>query len=147
MKTDFNNEAVAAFTAQCDEFIGSKLIMSNQKIRMVLKCLAYYDELRGIVEDCKYNFDYEAEYSRAIVNLGTVTIFRLPSSARKKVALVVCLLLDFDEPRRDFVKFIQDFYRAEDKNDSYVGFINGVIAPFKEAMISLLAEEIGRAHV
>ena len=90
MKTDFNNEAVAAFTAQCDEFIGSKLIMSNQKIRMVLKCLAYYDELRGIVEDCKYNFDYEAEYSRAIVNLGSVTVFSAClRPAAKKVALVV----------------------------------------------------------
>ncbi len=141
MKVDFSNEAVAAFTAQCDEFIGSKLIMSNQKIRMLLKCMAYYDELRGIVDDCKYNFDYEAEYSRAIVNLGTVTVFRLPSSARKKIALTVCLLLDFDEPRRDFVKFIQDFYRAEDKNDSYVGFINGIIAPFKEAMLQLLSED------
>ena len=108
---------------------------------MLLKCLAYYDELRGIVDDCKYNFDYDAEYSRAIVNLGTVTVFRLPPSPRKKVALTVCLLLDFDEPRKDFVKFIQDFYRAEDKNDSYVGFVNGIIAPFKEAMLTLLSSD------
>ena len=37
MNIDYNNEAVAAFSAQCDEFIGSKLIMSNQKIRMLFK--------------------------------------------------------------------------------------------------------------
>lgn len=139
MNIDYSKEAVAAFTAQCDEFIGSKLIMSNQKIRMLLKCLAYYDELRDLVDDCRYNFDYVAEYSRAIVNLGTATVFRLPQSPRKKVALVVCLLLDFDEPRLDFVKFIQDFYREDDKNDAYIGFINGIIAPFKAAMLSLLA--------
>lgn len=145
MKVDYTNEAVAAFTAQCDEFIGSKLIMSNQKIRMLLKCLAYYEELRSVVEDCKFNFDYESEYSRAIVNLGTATVFRLPKSPRKKVALAVCLLLDFDEARRDFVKFIQDFYREEDKNDSYAGFINGIIAPFKEAMLYLLSDEGGNA--
>ena len=45
MNIDYNNEAVAAFSAQCDEFIGSKLIMSNQKIRMLLRCMAYYDEI------------------------------------------------------------------------------------------------------
>lgn len=47
MNIDYNNEAVAAFSAQCDEFIGSKLIMSNQKIRMLLRCMAYYDELKN----------------------------------------------------------------------------------------------------
>lgn len=141
MNIDYSNEAVAAFSAQCDEFIGSKLIMSNQKIRMLLKCMAYYDALRKLVEDCRFNFDYDAEYNRAIVNLGTATVFRLPSSQRKRVALIVCLLLDFDEGRRDFVRFIQDFYRAEDKNDSYVGFINGIIAPFKEAVLTLISED------
>lgn len=139
MVIDYSDEAVAAFTAQCDEFIGSKLIMSNQKIRMLLKCLAYYETLRNVVSECRYNFDYEAEYSRAIVNLGTATVFRLPQTPRKKVALVVCLLLDFDESRMDIVNFIRDFYREDDRNDSYVGFINGIIAPFKAAMLELLA--------
>lgn len=138
MNIDYNNEAVAAFSAQCDEFIGSKLIMSNQKIRMLLRCMAYYDELKKLAYDCRFNFDYDDEYNRAIVNLGTATIFRLPASLRKRVALILCLLLDFDEGRRDFVKFVQDFYRADDKNDSYVGFINGIIAPFKEAVLTLL---------
>ena len=141
MNIDYNNEAVAAFSAQCDEFIGSKLIMSNQKIRMLLRCMAYYDELKKLAYDCRFNFDYDDEYNRAIVNLGTATIFRLPASLRKRVALILCLLLDFDEGRRDFVKFVQDFYRADDKNDSYVGFINGIIAPFKEAVLTLLSDD------
>ena len=141
MNIDYNNEAVAAFSAQCDEFIGSKLIMSNQKIRMLLRCMAYYDELKKLAYDCRLNFDYDDEYNRAIVNLGTATIFRLPASLRKRVALILCLLLDFDEGRRDFVKFVQDFYRADDKNDSYVGFINGIIAPFKEAVLTLLSDD------
>ena len=39
------------------------------------------------------------------------------------------------------MKFVQDFYRADDKNDSYVGFINGIIAPFKEAVLTLLSDD------
>ena len=63
MNIDYNNEAVAAFSAQCDEFIGSKLIMSNQKIRMLLRCMAYYDELKKLAYDCRFNFDYDDEYT------------------------------------------------------------------------------------
>ena len=53
---DYNNEAVAAFSAQCDEFIGSKLIMSNQKIRMLLRCMAYYDELKKLAYTFRLNY-------------------------------------------------------------------------------------------
>lgn len=137
METD-NRESILAFNAMCDELVSSKLIMSNQKIRMLLRCLAYYDELRDAVDECKRNFDYEREYSRAIVNLGTATMFRMPLSPRKKVALTVCLLLDFDEPRRDFVKFMLDFFPAADRQQSYAAFCENVIEPFREAMLSVL---------
>ena len=56
MNIDYNNEAVAAFSAQCDEFIGSKLIMSNQKIRMLLRCMAYYDELKKLAYTFRLNY-------------------------------------------------------------------------------------------
>lgn len=132
MNIDYNNEAVAAFSAQCDEFIGSKLIMSNQKIRMLLRCMAYYDELKKLAYDCRFNFDYDDEYNRAIVNLGTATIFRLPASLRKRVALILCLLLDFDEGRRDFVKFVQDFYRADDKTTATSGLSTASSPPLRK---------------
>ncbi|MEG1613725.1 MAG: hypothetical protein RR357_06130 [Clostridia bacterium] len=141
MQINYDSEAVCAFVAQCDELMNTKLIMSNQKIRMLLKCMAYYDDLREVVDDCKYNFDYDEEYSRAIVNLGTATVFRLPNSMRKKVALVVCLLLDFDEPRRNFVQFLQDFFNSEDRNEAYGSFCKNIIAPFKEAVLFLMSDE------
>ncbi len=142
MAVNYQSEAMCAFAAQCDELMSSKLIMSNQKIRMLLKCLAYYDELREVIDDCKFNFDYKDEYTRAIVNIGTVSVFRLPASPRKKVALVVCLLLDFDEPRRNFVQFLQDYFdfNADDRNAAYFAFCKNVIIPFKEAMLYLLSE-------
>jgi hypothetical protein len=147
MDIKYDNEAVCAFAAQCDELLNSKLIMSNQKIRMLLKCLAYYDELKTVVADCKFNFDYEEEYSRAIVNLGTVTVFRLPNSTRKKVALVVCLLLDLDEPRKNFVQFLRDFFNADDRNEAYYLFCRDVMVPFKEAMLALLCGDAEKPAV
>ena len=135
MNIDYNNEAVAAFSAQCDEFIGSKLIMSNQKIRMLLRCMAYYDELKKLAYDCRFNFDYDDEYNRAIVNLGTATIFRLPASLRKRVALILCLLLDFDEGRRDFVKLVQDFYAALSEQADY--YVKTQITAVKDSKLDL----------
>ncbi|HIU82616.1 MAG TPA: hypothetical protein IAC70_01515 [Candidatus Faecicola pullistercoris] len=138
MSVDLNSEAVQAFLAQCEELENSKLIMSHNKIRMLLRCLAYYDELRNLVDECKYNFDFDREYSKAIVSLGTSNMFRLPLSNRKKVALVVCLLLDFDVPRRDFIRFVMEFYPSPDRSESYRGFCNGIIVPFKKAVLELL---------
>lgn len=139
MSNVYETEAVQAFLAQCEELESSSFIMSYNKIRMLLKCLAYYPELRNLVDDCKYNFDFDREYSKAIVSLGTSNAFSLPLSNRKKVALVVSLLLDFDVPRRDFVRFVMEFWPSSDRTKSYQGFVGGVIIPFKKALLDLLS--------
>ena len=138
MENVYDLEAVQAFLAQCDELENSSFIMSYNKIRMLLKCLAYYPELRNLVDECKYNFDFDREYSRSIVSLGTTNAFRLPLSNRKKVALVVSLLLDFDVPRRDFVRFVMEFWPSSDRAKSYQGFVNAVRVPFKKAVVDML---------
>lgn len=132
------SEALQAFIVQCEEFKNSRLVMVQQKTRMLLKCLAYYDELRALVEQCTSGFVYDREYSKCIINLGTSIVFRLPSSNKKKVALTVALLLDFDEPRRDFVRFIREFFPAATHDESYRAFCENVITPFEEAVTQLL---------
>ena len=88
MENVYDLEAVQAFLAQCDELENSSFIMSYNKIRMLLKCLAYYPELRNLVDECKYNFDFDREYSRSIVSLGTTNAFRLPLSNRDRKSVV-----------------------------------------------------------
>lgn len=132
------SEAMQAFISQCEEFKNSRLVMVQQKIRMLLKCLAYYDELKNLVEQCSAGFNYDREYSKCIINLGTSMVFRLPSANKKKVALTVALLLDFDEPKRDFVRFIREFFPSYSHDESYQAFCEGVITPFEEAVVQLL---------
>lgn len=132
------SEALAAFIAQCEDFKGSRPVMIQQKLRLLLKCMAYYDELKTLVEQCAAGFDYDREYSKCINNLGTSIVFRLPSSNKKKVALTTALLLDFDEPKRDFVRFIREFFPSSSHEESYRAFCEGVIVPFEQAVAELL---------
>lgn len=147
MSISHDSEAVQAFIAQCEEMEQSQFVMSDMKIRLILRCLAYYDELRTLVDECKYNFDFDREYSKAIVSLGTSNMFRLPIANRKKVALVVCLLLDFDSKRRDFIRFVLEFYPSLDRTESYRGFMKGIIEPFKKAVVDLLTTATAEQQV
>jgi hypothetical protein len=134
-----SSEALKAFIAQCEAFKQGKLVMVQQKIRLLLRCIAYYDELKTLVEGCTEDFNFDKEYSKCIINLGTSMAFRLPGAAKKKIAITISLLLDFDEPNRDFVRFIREFFPSYSNEESYQAFCEGVISPFEEAMVSLLS--------
>ncbi|MDR2634590.1 MAG: hypothetical protein LBC13_01270 [Clostridiales bacterium] len=128
-----DSAAIADFNGICADLRAGKLILATKDIRRLLKCMVYYDELREIIEGCKTGFDYPKAYSRAIVGLGAHAVFKLPQSPKLRVALVVCLLAEFDMQKRDLIKFVLDYFPSENSNRAYERFAENLIYPFQEA--------------
>ncbi|MDR3216925.1 MAG: hypothetical protein LBT55_05875 [Clostridiaceae bacterium] len=128
-----DNTALSEFNAVCNDLRASKLILASKEIRRLLKCIAYYDKLRETVDASKIGFDYPKAYMRAATGLGSRTAFKLPKGSKARVALVVCLFAEFDMNRRNLMKFILDFFPAENGNRSYEQFAENLVRPFQEA--------------
>ena len=133
-------ESTRAFECTCDELISSKFIMSAQKIKNLLKCVAYYEDLRTVVEQSKLGFDYSKELAKAMLTLDGKNIFKLPSGSSKILALVTCMLLDFDADRLDITKFIKDFYPSLSHNLSFKTFCTEIIEPYRKSMLERLEQ-------
>ncbi|HKL94538.1 MAG TPA: hypothetical protein VJZ69_04570 [Clostridia bacterium] len=131
-------EGMNAFVAILEDMAASPVVMSAKKIKSLLKCIAYYDEFRAAVDIAKDDFDYEETMSRCYVEVGKSASFRMPMGTKDKVAIVICLLLDFDQGKRDFYDFIIKCFPDDSAVDSYIQFCIKILRPFKEAMLSLI---------
>lgn len=131
-------EGMNAFVAILEDMAASPVVMSAKKIKSLLKCIAYYDELRAVVDIAKDDFDFEETMSRCYVEVGSAASFRMPMGTKDKVAVVVSLLLEFDQGKRDFYDFLTKCFPDDSAVDSYIQFCIKVLRPFKEAMLSLI---------
>ncbi|HRR90331.1 MAG TPA: hypothetical protein P5161_06105 [Eubacteriales bacterium] len=124
------SEAIAALDAAANELMSSKLMTAGLSVKNLLRCIAYFPELRKAAESAVKGFDYPRAYSRALANLGTHTTFKMPENPKKQAALGICLFTEFDLHKRDFMKFVMDFFPRENRGESYSAFLNAVAAPF-----------------
>ncbi len=123
-----------------DDMQGSSLILVDKKNRSLLKCLAYYEEFRTVLQYCNQSFDYEAEKRKALQRVGEHKVLRLPKGDRQLVALVAGLLLEFDEGSMDFVTFASDYFPCGDKQESFQHCYTSVLEPFKQALVRLVVQ-------
>ena len=49
---EYTGEGIEALVAAVDDIENASLIIADKKIRALLRCLAYYEELRTVIEDC-----------------------------------------------------------------------------------------------
>jgi hypothetical protein len=133
-----HSEGLNAFSEILEDMAASPVVMSAKKIKTLLKCVAYYDELKTAVEIAKDGFDYESAMKRCYAEFGNSASFRMPVGIKDKIAIVLGLLLEFDEGERDFYDFIVKCFPAESAVDSYILFCIKVLRPFKNAMIELV---------
>jgi len=131
-------EGMDAFVAILEDMAASPVVMSAKKMKSLLKCIAYYDEFRAAVDIAKEGFDFEEAMSRCFASFGTSSSFRMPMGTKDKVAIVICLLLEFDQGKRDFYDFIIKCFPSDSAVESYIQFCVKVLRPFKEAMLSLI---------
>lgn len=135
---EYRGEGVAALVSITDEMQTVNLIMVDKKVKDLLKCLAYYDEFRTVLQYVNRGFDYQSEKRKAMQKVGEYNVLRLPKSEKTLVALVSNMLVEFDNGNMDIIAFSGAYFPASTNQESYENFVSGVVEPFKLALVSLV---------
>ncbi len=141
--SDFNENELKQFTEKVNGMLECKFILSEIRMTALLKTLVSLPTLMQTLEQTTASFDYAAEYQRAAAWVaqpdGTQKIkFCLPKDKLKCFTFVFCLLADFDAGKRNFNRFLSEYFAAGDINESYARFCEEVMKPFKRAGESIL---------
>lgn len=129
-----------------NEIRGSKFILADIKLNELLKLIALEPELYRLTEYCLKDFSFDLEFMRAEVpnhSGETKFLFRLPAEVEKVVALVFCLLCEFDNRQKDLQAFLIDNYVTEGNYQvGYEAFIRQVVEPYVLAVKTVLEQGV-----
>lgn len=133
------------FLNKCDEVINSKFILAVSRISEMLSSIAASKPLFELFEIILDGFNYtkfKAAYlvrSKENADRGTLI---LPESAKDKIALIFCLLMDIEAGEFEFGRFLQTYFYTDGSYfESFSEFCQGVIKPFKNT-VSAAAKEL-----
>ena len=116
----------------------SKFIMSQQKIAQVLSSIAESENLYATVEYCLQGFDFDLELRLATLkNEGECELI-IPANSKTAVALVFCLLSQFDLGKSDFTEFLTKYYSQLDILTAYEVFCETIILPFQKSFFDIV---------
>ncbi|MEG1536403.1 MAG: hypothetical protein RR416_05475 [Clostridia bacterium] len=127
------------FLEKANAVINSKYIMSGNNINILLKYIANTPSLMECISKCNQSFNFNQELDKA----GDKTIFRLPSSKKKTVALVSGILYSIDRRELNFNAFLMKYFNQDDYEDSYKMFVKNIIIPYTEAFKDMLSAQSG----
>lgn len=138
----YSGEGVQALVCALDDMKSANVIYVESSLQRVLKCLAYYNEFRDALAYCNKGFDYQAEKEKAYTRINDDNVLLLPKSKKNLVALVANLLLEFDRNTSDLVTFVNTFFPSENKQTSFNFFFDGVMVPFKLALVDIVVNGV-----
>ena len=138
-----NNNGLALFTSSINQLIESPLIMVDKQIANLLQTVTRVPQLLKCLQETSKASNYATEFSRAKVVLtrpdGTLECkLKLPVEQARLFTFVVCLLMQVDSGKLNFIDFLKEYFYQEDSNDSYAIFVADVLKPFKQAGESIL---------
>lgn len=139
---EYTGEGIEALVTAIDDFESASLIMTDKKLKAVLRCLAYYEEFRTVLEYCSRGFDYAAEKRKAFALAGEHKYLRLPKTPKALVAFAVGLMVEFDDGTEDLLTFAADYFPAQTRQLSFEACCTGFFEPFKLAVVSLVVEGV-----
>jgi len=122
-----------SFSKNVDDFINSRFLLVESKLSKFLSSIAKNKLLYALIENCLRDFNFEAEFKEATKGDELV----LPSKAEKIVAFVFCLLVEADNKKLDFYKFLKLYFNSKDVEDSFQKFNESIIIAFKNCVIVL----------
>ena len=131
-----NTYYLDTFSKTVDDFVNSKFLLVEGKLSKFLSGIAKNKLLYSLIESCLKDFDFEGEFKKATKD----ETFTLPSRAEKIVAFVFCLLVEADNKKLDFYKFLQLYFNSKDVQSSFTSFNEQVIIPFKNCVFVLCGE-------
>lgn len=132
-----NSYYLENFSNTVDEFVNSKFLLVEGKLSKFLSSIAKNKLLYSLIESCLKDFDFEEEFKKATKD----DAFVLPTRAEKIIAFVFCLLVEADNKKLDFYKFLQLYFASKDAQASFNSFNEQVIIPFKNCVFVLCSDE------
>jgi len=126
-------DACRLFDEAVTALINSNFIITQKPITDLLRCLIFSEQLRAFISECTKGVDYEAELESAVSETEAGSVFTLPKSNKRIIALVTGLLRDFDTGARSLTSFMYRFCPANDNNERYSLFCNNILLPYKKA--------------
>ncbi len=133
VKINTKEDAFRLFDEAVNALIDSNFIITQKPITDLLKCLVFSDKLHAFVSDCVKGVNYQEEFEKAVTETEYGPSFSLPPSNKRIIALVTCLLSDFDSGKRTLTGFLREFYPTNDNNQKYKMFCDGVLVPYLNA--------------
>ena len=135
---------LAVFDERVNALIESKYILADKRIASLLKGIVSGSYLMSVVEESLKTFSYATEFARNRLLVsdgdGVKARMTLPVDKVRLFTFVFCLLADIDAGKRDFTKFLTEYFGEETANDSFRRFCGEIIVPFKKAGESLLKD-------
>lgn len=123
------------FISSCDDMINGKFILADIKILKILNMIASSEPLYKYIQQCLIDFNFEREYGKACVkNRLNGTTFVPPSEHEKLVAMVFCLLVEFDKKHIDFYNFISENFATLTPGGEYNLFAKTLLVPFRDVI-------------
>jgi hypothetical protein len=110
-----SNNGLALFTASINQMMESPLIMVDKQIANLLKSVTRVPELMKCLQETIKATSYATEFSRAQVVLtrpdGTVERkLKLPIEPARLFTFVVCLLMQVDSAKLNFIDFLKEYF-------------------------------------
>ncbi len=142
-----NREELDAFISKADDLISSKYVLADIKIINLLKCIASSRSIYAIFKNCLDNFDYESAKKTYLVKSQFLADdkgeFIKPKNNKELLSLVINILYDINEERIILPEFINRyFYENGSFFEGYSAFIENMIKPFKNAVVSIMEDVI-----
>ena len=128
-------ESLRRFSVSCMDLVTSKFILADAKISVLLQCIAEEQQLCDIITEALRNFDYEGTLAACCKD----GVFELPNDARSSIALIFCLLFDFDTKKRELSDFLKAYFGGN-SNQAMFDFGHRVIKNFKTAVEHAVCE-------
>lgn len=124
---------IKKFISSCDDMINGKFILADIKILKILNMIANSEPLCKYIQQCMIGFNFEREYGKASVkNRLSGTTFVPPSEHDKLIAMVFCLLVEFDKKHIDFYAFINQNFETLTAGGEYNLFAKTLLVPFRD---------------
>lgn len=131
-----NQYYLDSFSKNVEEFVNSKFLLVETRLSKFLSSIAKNKLLYSLIESCLQNFNFEQKFKEVTAD----DKFTLPSKAEDLIAIVFCILVEADNKKLNFYKFLTQYFNAREVDESFRKFNESVIIPFKNCVIVLCTE-------
>ncbi len=130
-------EKIDRFLTVCNDLIGGKFILADNRISELLKLVAGSKQLTDLFSAVTERFDYteaKASYLRFPASKGAAHgIAYMPSERTEALAFVFCLLVEIDSGALKLNDFLlRYFYEDGSYTASYALFAERMLRPFRD---------------